>query len=262
MLDPVRIVLMETTHPGNVGAVARAMKNMGLTQLYLVNPAHWPSEVAEKRAAGGLDVLSSAHVVSSLEQAIGDCVLVIGASARSRSLPWPVMNPRDSVAMAAKFIDQGPVAFVFGREDRGLTNEELQRCHYHVHIPANPEYSALNLAMAVQVVAYELRMAHIQGLESETLHPHMAPMRSPQDPGWDVAPATAAEVDGMLEHLEAVLVQIGFHSPEHPRQLMTRLRRLYQRTHLDKMEVNMLRGMYKAIQKAVPLVGGGAPTDE
>lgn len=250
--DNLRIVLMETSHPGNIGAVARGMKNMGLSNLYLVNPEQFPDPVAERRASGALDLLNSARVCSSLDEALADCVLVMGASARNRRLTWPVVDPEAGAGLAREWIARGPVALLFGREDRGLSNEELQRCHYHVHIPANPDYSALNLAMAVQILAYELRKVYLKEAQNPLEAQLTRPILSPQDGGWDMEAATVEEVDGFLDHLERVLVRIDFHDPDNPRQLMTRLRRLYQRAHLDRMEINILRGMLTNVQQRTP----------
>ncbi|MDX1802161.1 MAG: RNA methyltransferase, partial [Marinobacter sp.] len=150
--DHVRIVLVETSHSGNIGAVARAMKNMGLGNLWLVNPASFPDETSYARAAGASDVLDHARVVGSLGEALDDCVLVMGTSARGRKVPWPVLPPPEAATQVLETAPKGPVALVFGRENHGLSNEELQRCHYHIHIPSNPDYSSLNLAMAVQVM--------------------------------------------------------------------------------------------------------------
>lgn len=250
--DNLRIVLMETSHPGNIGAVARGMKNMGLRNLYLVNPGKYPDPAAERRASGALDLLSEARVCTSLDEALEDCVMVMGASARNRRLTWPVVDPEAGVGIAREWIDKGPVALLFGREDRGLSNEELQRCHYHVHIPANPDYSSLNLAMAVQILAYELRKVHLRESEKPQDAELTRPILSPQDAGWDMDAATVQEVDGFLDHLEKTLIRIEFHDPDNPRQLMTRLRRLYQRAQLDRMEINILRGMLTNIQQRTP----------
>lgn len=255
----LRIVLIETSHPGNIGAVARAMKNMGLTQLWLVNPARFPDELATRRASGATDILASAVCVDRFEDAIADCALVVGASARDRRLPWPMLSPETCAAEAVAEKGKGRVALLFGREDRGLTNDELQRCHYHMHIPANPEYSSLNLAMAVQVIAYELRKAYLAATGAGD---KSTAARYPQDGGWDVPAATVAEVEGLLEHLERTLVAIGFHDPERPRQLMARLRRLFQRARLDRMEVNILRGILRDILKRITDMGmGREPAD-
>lgn len=248
--DQIRIVLVETSHSGNIGAVARAMKNMGLGNLWLVNPSSFPDEASYARAAGASDVLDSAHVVSSLDEALADCVLVMGTSARGRKVPWPVCAPPEAAAAAAEHAGSGPVAMVFGRENHGLSNDELQRCHYHIHIPSNPDYSSLNLAMAVQVMCYELRMYYLRSLEGGEGSPYLKSMTRPGDEGWDVPPAKVQDVEGFFGHLEQVLIDVDFHRRENPRQLMTRLRRLFQRARLDQMEINILRGILTAVQKA------------
>ncbi len=248
--DQIRIVLVETSHSGNIGAVARAMKNMGLGNLWLVNPASFPDETSYARAAGASDVLDRARVVSSLDEALADCVLVMGTSARGRKVPWPVMAPPQAAATAAEYSGQGRVALVFGRENHGLSNDELQRCHYHIHIPSNPDYSSLNLSMAVQVVCYELRMQYLRGLEGGESSPYLEAMVAPGDAGWDVPPATVSDVEGFFGHLEQVLVDVDFHRRDNPRQLMSRLRRLFQRARMDQMEINILRGVLSAVQKA------------
>lgn len=254
--DQIRIVLVETSHSGNIGAVARAMKNMGLGNLCLVNPASFPDEASYARSAGAADVLDNARVFATLDEAIADCVCVMGTSARGRKVPWPVIAPPDAAAKAAEQSGAGPVALVFGRENHGLSNEELQRCHFHIHIPSNPDYSSLNLSMAVQVICYELRMHSLRGAEGEESSPYLKPMIAPGDPGWGVPPAPVGDVEGFFQHLEQVLVDIDFHSREKPRQLMTRLRRLFQRSRMDQMEINILRGVLTAVQKSA-----GKPAD-
>ncbi len=237
MLDQVRIVLVNTSHPGNIGAAARAMKTMGLSQLYLVAPDKFPHPKAVEMATNAMDILEQAVVVDTLDEAVADCSLVIGSSARLRTIPWPLLAPRD---MAEK-IRQEPIgsetAILFGREQSGLTNDELQRCHLHVNIPANPEFSSLNIAAAVQVMAYELRMASLNQpvIEEE----------------WDYRFASADEMEKMFEHLEKVLIQIDFLKPSAPRKLMTRLRRLFFRARPDIMEMNMLRGILTAVEDNV-----------
>lgn len=248
--DQIRIVLVETSHSGNIGAVARAMKNMGLGSLWLVNPASFPDETSYARSSGASDVLDRAQVVDSLDEAIADCVMVMGTSARGRKVPWPVIAPPEAAGVAAAASGKGSVALVFGRENSGLTNEELQRCHYHIHIPSNPDYSSLNLAMAVQVVCYELRMHYLRGLEGGDGSPYLKAMVAPGDDGWDVPLASVNDVEGFFGHLEQVLVDIDFHRRDNPRQLMTRLRRLFQRARLDQMEINILRGILTAVQKS------------
>jgi tRNA (cytidine32/uridine32-2'-O)-methyltransferase len=157
----IRIVLVNTSHPGNIGGAARAMKNMGLAELYLVEPREYPAPRAVWRAAGASDVLANAKIVGSVDEAIKDCGLVIGTSARERRIPWPLINPRECGEKIWQEAKSHQVALLFGREDRGLTNSELQKCHYHMHIPSNPDYSSLNLAASVQVLCYEIRMASL-----------------------------------------------------------------------------------------------------
>lgn len=237
-LNRARVVLIHTTHPGNIGSVARAMKNMGLSDLYLVNPKQFPHERAYWRAASAADVIDNARVVDSFEEAIADCGLVVGTSARGRRIPWPLVNPRVCADQVYPELVQHPVALVFGREDRGMTNEELQRCNLHVNIPASPDYSSLNLGMAVQVVLYELRMRHLSGELSDD---------DMQE--WDTRRARADEVERLFVHLEETLIEMEFLDPAAPKQLMTRLRRMYSRIRLDDMEVQMMRGILAATQK-------------
>ncbi len=246
----VAVVLMQTSHPGNIGAVARAMMNMGLSRLVLVQPKIFPSEEAVARAAGADALLARAHVCQSLAEAVADAHLVIAVSAGSRALPWPTLSPRALAQSVVERIALQPglrVALVFGRESTGLSNDELQCCNYHVSIPSVPEFSSLNLAMAVQVICYELRMALLQRENDEVLQSVV-----PQASGWDHALASHAEVEGVLAHLERVLVEVNFLDPERPRSLMPRMRRLFQRSHLDKMDVNILRGFLNAVQKKLP----------
>ncbi|MEQ6884835.1 tRNA (cytosine(32)/uridine(32)-2'-O)-methyltransferase TrmJ [Salicola sp. Rm-C-2C1-2] len=247
-LEGLRVVLVEPSHPGNIGAVARAMKNMGVAELVLVSPAPFPVEKASARASGADDVLENARVVADLNEAVADCVEVIATSARSRSLTWPILNPRDCGARVLEQRRQGPVALVFGREDNGLSNEELQRCHYHVQVPSDPAFSSLNLAMAVQVMLYEVRMQSL----FEAPDVNVAAWQSthtPADAGWDELPATAGDMERLMTHLERTLTTTGFHDPERPRQLMVRMRRLFQRAHPDRMEMNILRGILTSVDK-------------
>jgi tRNA/rRNA methyltransferase/tRNA (cytidine32/uridine32-2'-O)-methyltransferase len=234
----LRIVLVGTTHPGNIGASARAMKNMGLEQLVLVNPARYPHAEATARASGADDILANARVVGSLDQALNGCSLVLGASARRRNLAWPELDPRQSAARAAAVSGRGQVALVFGRERSGLTNAELDSCHFLVHIPANPDYSSLNLAAAVQVLSYELRMASV--------HP---PVTRDVEANGGQLPAPAEEMRRFYQHLEQVLIGIGFLDPTNPRHLMRRMHRLFNRARLDSSEVNILRGVLSAVQR-------------
>ena len=238
--ERIRVVLVNTTHPGNIGAAARALKNMGLSRLYLVSPKDFPSERAVWRAANALDVLDAAVVVETLEEATADCGLVVGTSARERRIPWPLLNPRECGERVWQESAEHDVALVFGREDRGLTNDELHQCTYHVHIPANPDYSSLNLGAAVQVLTYEVRMAALADADGK-----LAPLTE-----WDVPPAKASDLELYFQHLEQALVDIGFHDRDNPRQTMARLRRLYGRIRLDEMELSILRGVLTAMQKA------------
>ena len=239
-LDNIRIVLVNTSHPGNIGAVARAMKTMGLTRLYLVAPRDFPSTVADGRAVSATDILDAAVVVPTLDAAIGDCQFVVGTSARERHIPWPLLDARQGAARMAVASSAEQVALLFGREDRGLTNEELQVCNLHLSIPTSSDYSSLNLAMAVQIVAYELRMQLA------------APPSSVAElEYWDAPFATHDNLERFYTHLEATLIDVEFLDPTAPRQLMSRLRRLYSRVRLDEMELNILRGILTETQKWV-----------
>lgn len=239
-LDNVRIVMVHTTHPGNIGAAARAMKNMGLSQLYLVSPKSYPSNEATWRAASAVDVLENAVVVSTFEEAISGCALVVGSSARERRIPWPLLDSRRAGEQIAHEAKSHTVALVFGREDRGLTNEELQQCQLHVNIPSSDIYSSLNVAMAIQVMAYEVRMAYLAGdLPADSMS------------GWDIPYASAEDVERFFVHMEQALVEMDFLKAEAPKQALARLRRLYQRTRLDQMEVNILRGIFTIAQQWV-----------
>lgn len=242
--DNVRIVLVETSHPGNIGAAARAMKNMGLSQLVLVKPQPkaWPAREALAMAASALEVLDGVVVKQTLEEAIADCHLVIGTSARLRQMPIELLDPPTAAARIEAVRTQQKVALVFGREISGLSNEELHLCHYHVHIPVNPDYTSLNLAAAVMVLCYELRKAALASSPTT---------QAPVQQEWDQLPATAEELDRYLSHLEKVLVEIDFLDPDNPRQLMRRLRRLYQRIQPDRMEINILRGILTATETAL-----------
>lgn len=248
MLKAIKIVLVGTSHPGNIGGVARAMKNMGLAELCLVAPrGKFPHQDAFFRSAGAEDILEQAQVYACLEDAVADCTLVAGSSARSRHIPWPLLNPRELAGRLHEELAHAEhrIALVFGREDRGLSNEELHLCHLHVHIPCNPDFSSLNLAAAVQVLTYELRMAV---LAAEQQQP--TPEEQPFGTEWDVPFANAETLEHFFKHLEDTLVDINFHNPDKPRQLMSRLRRLYLRARPDTMEVNMLRGILTLTQRA------------
>ena len=232
MLEQVKIVLVEASHPGNIGAAARAMKNMGLSQLVLVNPYRFPHGDATVRAAGADDILQQARCVDSLQAAIQDCHVVIGTSARSRALDCVTLNPRAVGELIQQECEGQQVALLFGRERVGLTNQELECCHYRLNIPANPVYSSLNLAQAVQVVCYELRMA--ANLEVE--------------PSAAKTLVSAEVMAQFYQHLETTLVELEFLKPENPGLLMRKLRRIFNRAGLDQKECNMLRGVWSAAQ--------------
>jgi tRNA (cytidine32/uridine32-2'-O)-methyltransferase len=238
MSIPVRIVLVGTTHPGNIGAAARAMFTMGLDQLSLVAPREFPSGEARARAAGAVGILERASVFASLADALADCRFVIGASARTRALPWPVVTPREAAPRLLAEAAGGPVAVVFGRESSGLSNDELALCHQLLHIPTNPEFSSLNLAMAVQVVCYELRLAALAGA-------------APEEPRADRL-ASVEDLERFYEHLERTLVDAGFLNPANPRHLMARLRRLFNRALPEENEVRILRGILSALEPGAP----------
>ncbi len=233
--DNVRIVLVEPTHPGNIGATARAMKNMGLERLMLVNPLRFPHAEATARAAGADDILYRAQVVDGFADSLDGCHIVVGASARHRGLSAPELDPRQCAAKVAEYSPDAEVALVFGRESSGLTNDETDRCNFLVHIPTNPEHGSLNLAAAVLVIAYELRM-------------HLLTVSPTATPGDQPIPAPAEEMARFYEHLEQVLLATGFLNPANPRHLMRRLRRLFNRAQTDQNEVNILRGMLSSVQ--------------
>ncbi len=231
LLARVRIVLVEPQHPGNIGAAARAMKTMGLHELALVRPEKFPHKDATDMAVGAADVLERAQVFSNLQAAIADCAFVVGSSARLRSLPHNTTTPRELAPRLARDI-AGRIALLFGPERVGLSNEDLESCHELVSVPADPEFRVLNLAAAVQILCYELRLAAEPGLPG-------APERQPVD---------ANEMELFFQHLERVLVHIRFLNPDHPRQLMRRLRRMYGRAAPDENEMNILRGILAAME--------------
>ncbi len=236
LLRRVRVVLINTTHPGNIGATARAMKVMGLTGLHLVTPKMFPHADATARASGADELLQHATLHASLDSAIAGCGLVLGTSARLRSLAMPQLDARAAARQALSEAGQHEVALLFGRERYGLTNEEMQRCHMLVHIPSNPDYSSLNLAQAVQILGYELRMAALGG-DGQVLDAL----------GWD--PVDGLQMERFYEHLQQALIDIRFLNPEQPKKLMMRLRRLFNRARPDQNEINILRGILTAAQQ-------------
>lgn len=239
-LPDLRIVLVNPTHPGNIGGVARAMKNMALDALWMVSPADYSGQEARSRAAGADDLLESAVSCETLDAALEDCTLIIGTSGRDRRIPWPMLTPREAAARAVAHARHGKAALVFGRERMGLTNDELDRCHFLVNIPSNPDFPSLNLVCAVQVMAYEIQLARCAGPGTE---PGLA---------LDHPPASHADLMRLYEHLEQVLVEIEFLDPANPRKLMRRLIRLFSRAQLDQNELHILRGILTAVQQRRP----------
>jgi TrmH family RNA methyltransferase len=235
-LSCIRIVLINTTHPGNIGAAARAMKVMGLSNLHLVTPKTFPSADATAMASGADDLLQRAVVHDSLESALSGCSLVLGTSARMRSLPMPQMDLRKAAESALSEHDGQDIAILFGRERYGLTNDEIQRCHQLVHIDTNPDYGSLNLAQAVQVMAYELRMA-VVGETGKGVTPS------------ERVPVDAGQMELFFVHLEQTLLDVSFLNPDQPKKLMARLRRLFNRARPDQNEINILRGILAAAQR-------------
>ena len=229
------------------------MKNMGLNKLTLVQPEQFPSGVAVGRAVSAVDILDNARVVDSLQEAVADCGLVIGASARSRKIPWPMLNPEQCARKSVQDAKSNKVALVFGREDAGLNNEELQQCHFHVQIPTDADSSSLNLASAVMVICYELRKA---ALAEEALP------AAEEDEFWDQEKANGEQVEHFYRHLERVMIAIDFHDPDNPRQLMQRMRRLFSRIRIDVMEMNILRGILSNIEYQIKGVQKGTKAGE
>ena len=243
MLSAIRIVLIDTTHPGNIGAAARALKNMGLDDLALVRPQNFPHADAMARASGAVDVLQKAQVFATLEQAIADCGLIVGATARLRMRHFETLSPREGASRIAAASKQSRAAVLFGSERVGLTNEELAHCHWLIRIPANPEYESLNLAMAVQIITYEL---------------HLMSGATPQPAPRDTPLATSTEMERLRSHLEEVMTEVGFADrTQAGTHLMDRIRRMLMRAELDQNEVNILRGLLTAIQGKRRMAGAG-----
>ncbi len=235
MFEKISIVLSHPTHPGNIGSAARAMKTMGFGQLVLINPSEYPSAIATSMASGAHDVLKEALVVDNLNDALKPFQYIIGASARHRTLQWPLIHSNELGPDVQNALSAQPgarAAIMFGTESSGLTNEELRACNKHVYIPSNPEYGSLNLSQAVQVLCYELRM-HL--LKDDQVDPQDHEER-----------ASFEQVEGFYEHLQQSLGALGILNPEQPRQLMGRFRRLFAKAELTPIEINMLRGMLKA----------------
>ena len=236
----ITIVLVNTSHSGNIGATARAMKTMGLSQLVLVDPQDdYQSEQAIAMAAGAKDILAQAKVVTRLEEAVADCELVFATSARDRARPWPMLAPREmALKTVAEAQQEYSVAIVFGRERTGLTNQELQLAHYHIQIPANPAYCSLNLSQAVQIICYEIQVAYVNmqasaKVKNQTVSEY----------------ADSKTLENFYQHLESLLVKIRLINPKKPMQTMMNLRRLFNRGRLELSEVRLLRGVLSKIEK-------------
>ena len=249
-LSHVRIVMVNTTLPANIGSALRAMKTMGLSKLVLVAPKTYPHPDINALSAGAIDLIDQIEIVETLEDAIKDCHIVFGTSARSRTIPWPLLDARPAAEMSLKAVSESKqeVAVVFGREDRGLTNEELAMANYHVTIPVNTEYGVLNVAQAIQVICYEMRMAAL-GLTELTSNPD-ANMHVTKDIDmeWDEPLVTHEMMEQFYPHIEKMLAEIEFMDPKNPRLLPLRLRRLFGRIQLDRMEYHLLRGIFSRVQ--------------
>lgn len=246
MFNRIRIILSHPSHPGNIGATARAMKTMGFHNLVLINPKDFPSGTATALSAGAQDVLARAKVVDSLEAALVGCQFIAALSARERTLPWPVVSPRLGVQKIREILEiggsdqpHGDIALLFGTESAGLTNEDLKVAHLHIHIPTNPDYSSLNLSQAVQVLTYELRLMflELEGNIDLKIDKREVPLASHE------------KLQGFFQHLEKFLQDIQFLNPNQPRRLMARLRRLYARAEPDEQDINILRGMLTTIER-------------
>ena len=235
MLENIRIVLVRTYHAGNIGSAIRAMKTMGLTELVLVNPRDYPSEEANKMASSAEDLLEHTKVVDSLYEAVKDCELVIACTARPRTFDLPVIDPEQSATQLMKIAAKKPVALVFGPERMGLHNDDIQLAHYRVTIPANPDYSSLNLASAVQILCYELRKQ----------------MDNPTEPEIPRTFPSIEQKENFYETLEEVLNDVDFVNKQHPGQLMLKLRRFFSRAEMDESELNILRGSLAALQRKI-----------
>jgi len=274
LLENVRIVLVSPTHPGNIGATARAMRTMGIRDLRLVRPRRFPCAEATERAAGAFDVLDRARVVGDLTEALADCRWAVAATARPRRLEWERLDPekagRELVARAAT----GAVAAVFGRESAGLTNEEIDRCQAVLRIPTDPEFRSLNIAAAVQITAYEIARAAARADPAGVGRGDASSSRrdagdraaggdgdGPEANADRAGEVTAAELEGLHAHFESALVDIGYLDPERPRLLMRRVRRLVARADIDRAELNILRGILGAAQRAAS-PGGGRNHDD
>lgn len=241
VIENLRVVMVGITHPGNIGAAARAMKTMGYSTLYLVKPKIYPHADATARAAGADNILDQAIVCDTFEQALHGCITVIASTARNRTITCPVYTPREYSVQLPDVIKRGPTALVFGREHSGLTNQELEYCNAIIHIPTNAKFSSLNVASAVQIICYEfsqaLQLQHENSQEKNIKE--------------KVRLATSDEMVCLYNHLQESLENVGFLNPKQPRQLMRRLKSLFNRAQLDENEMSILRGFFSAIQNAI-----------
>jgi TrmH family RNA methyltransferase len=244
----IRIVLVETSHPGNIGAVARAMKNMQLESLYLVSPQQPPDRHSAARSSGATDVLNNAVICNTLSEAISDCRLVIAASARLRSIPWPTAEVAEAADKLVENCQLAPVAMVFGREDRGLNNDELDHCHLMTRLPTNPEFSSLNIAAAVQVFSYEIRKSYLTNIIENQTGGH-AKTEKPDNVADSDKPASSENLMNLFRHFEETLVQVNF-MPEHrTRTLMRKLNRFFYKSQVTEEEVSIFRGILTELQR-------------
>lgn len=249
-LSHVRIVMVNTTLPANIGSALRAMKTMGLSKLVLVAPKTYPHPDIDALAAGATDLIDQIQIVETLEEAIADCHLVFGTSARSRTIPWPLLDARPAAdkSMQAVIKEQQEIAVIFGREDRGLTNEELALANYHVTIPVNTDYGVLNVAQAIQIICYEMRMATTALMEQVEDPQAVMKVTDEDSMHWDEPLVTHQQMEQFYPHFEKMLHKIEFLDPENPRLLPLRLRRLFGRIQLDRMEYHLLRGIFSRVQ--------------
>ncbi|KAE9541444.1 tRNA (cytosine(32)/uridine(32)-2'-O)-methyltransferase TrmJ [Ursidibacter maritimus] len=244
LLKQIQIVLVETSHSGNIGSTARAMKTMGLSHLRLVSPKQSIDEQAVALSAGAKDVLEQAQIFNRFDDAIADCQLIVGTSARLRHLQSSLIEPRACGELAMQRAKQGKVAIVFGRERVGLTNEELLKCHYHLNVPTNAEYGSLNLAMAVQLVSYEIRMAWLNLTKNMQNDQQNLPLTE----NTNISYPSAESLAHFFNHTERLYRELGFIRND---AVMLKLRRLYQRCELETAELNLLRGMLTAVEKGL-----------
>ncbi len=249
----LRIVLVGTQHPGNIGSAARAIKTMGLRELVLVAPEKRPDDDSRVMAVGADDVLANARICETLDEALADCVLVAGCTARQRQVQLPEFEPREAAPRLLQVAAHSPVALLFGPERSGLTNEDLQRCHFSVHIPSDPDFSSLNLAAAVQVVAYELRLESLARSVAEDAHG--AATDSAQISALAHMPANQAAMESFFGHLDQTLHAIDFHKGRSPEMVLRRLWRLFQRAQPDDRELRILRGILTDAQRMARLAG-------